>query len=108
MLTSLDAHLRHVRRWRESVIVASNDGDQILDATDHKLTPRELTVLTSLSDGLTGAAAARRLGISPHTVNRHLEHLYRKLGTRDRLSTVLRAQTMGLLPPERPKYPTPG
>jgi len=33
------------------------------------------------------------------TVHKHVESLYRKLGTRDRVSTVLRAQEIGLLPP---------
>jgi ATP/maltotriose-dependent transcriptional regulator MalT len=31
-------------------------------------------------------------------VHRHLQHLYRKLGTTDRLATVLRAKSLGLLP----------
>ncbi len=108
VLISLDAHLCYVRRRHEPIIIASNDSNQIPDTTDRKLTPRELTVLISLSDGLTAGATARRLGISPHTVNRHLEHLYRKLGTRDRVSTVLRAQTLGLLPPEHPNHRNPG
>ncbi|WSV18805.1 LuxR C-terminal-related transcriptional regulator [Streptomyces prunicolor] len=38
------------------------------------------------------------MGISVATVHKHVESLYRKLGTRDRVSTVLRAQEMGLLP----------
>jgi DNA-binding CsgD family transcriptional regulator len=97
VLTALDAHLRRLRQRRDTAVAAAHDGSWLADAPGGRLTPRELAVLTSLSDGLTGAAAGRRLGISPHTVNRHLEHLYRKLGTRDRLSTVLRAQSMGLL-----------
>ncbi|WP_405953396.1 response regulator transcription factor [Streptomyces prunicolor] len=51
-----------------------------------------------LADALTASAIARRLGISVATVHKHVESLYRKLGTRDRVSTVLRAQEMGLLP----------
>ncbi|MFJ9323925.1 response regulator transcription factor [Streptomyces globisporus] len=38
-----------------------------------------------------------RLGISPRTVHKHLNALYRKLGAADRLSAVLRAQDPGLL-----------
>lgn len=41
---------------------------------------------------------ARRLGISARTVHKHLQNLYRKLGTADRLGAVLRAQQAGLLP----------
>jgi DNA-binding CsgD family transcriptional regulator len=61
------------------------------------LTERELAVLTLLADGLTADAMARRLHSSPRTVQKHLEHLYRKLGVRDRLMAVQRAREAGLL-----------
>jgi len=61
------------------------------------LTERELAVLTLLDDGLTAAAIARRLRTSPRTVHKHLEHLYRKLGVRDRLMAVQRAREAGIL-----------
>ncbi|MFG2376683.1 response regulator transcription factor [Streptomyces sp. NPDC048504] len=65
---------------------------------DSRLTPRQVTVLLLLADALTASAIAHRLGISVRTVHKHVEGLYRKLGTRDRVSTVLRAQEIGLLP----------
>ncbi|WP_138760610.1 helix-turn-helix transcriptional regulator [Modestobacter altitudinis] len=61
------------------------------------LTERELAVLTLLGDGLTADAIARRLRTSPRTVHKHLEHLYRKLGVRDRLMAVQRARDAGIL-----------
>ncbi|WP_410608298.1 response regulator transcription factor [Amycolatopsis sp. lyj-109] len=61
-----------------------------------RLTPREQDVLNLLCEGLTAAAMARRLGVSPRTVTKHQERLYRKLGTSDRLGTVLRAQRLGI------------
>ncbi|WP_449478382.1 response regulator transcription factor [Streptomyces abikoensis] len=61
------------------------------------LTPRETTVLGLLAEGLTTAAIARRLAISPHTVNRHLERIYRKLGTNNRVSTLAVARAEGLV-----------
>lgn len=64
----------------------------------YRLTPRELSVLRLLAEALTAAAIARRLGISTGTVHKHLAQLYRKLGTADRLATVLRAREAGLLP----------
>ena len=69
---------------------------------DGRLTDRELAVLTLLGAGLTATAIARRLDTSPRTVHKHLEHLYRKLGVRDRLMAVQRARDAGLLalPPE--------
>jgi DNA-binding NarL/FixJ family response regulator len=60
-------------------------------------TRRERAVLALLADGLTAVAIARKLTISPRTVHHHLENLYRKLGTSDRLATVLRAKTLGLV-----------
>ncbi|PHQ50399.1 hypothetical protein BLA24_21135 [Streptomyces cinnamoneus] len=66
--------------------------------TGHGLTPRELTVLGLLAEGLTAEAIGRRLAISPHTVNRHLEKVYRKLGTNNRVRTVLLARQAGLVP----------
>jgi DNA-binding CsgD family transcriptional regulator len=61
------------------------------------LTPRELNVLHLLATGMPADAMARRLGISPRTVHKHLHALYRKLRASDRLSAVLRAQDAGLL-----------
>jgi len=66
-------------------------------AQDFRLTPRELTVLGLLVEGLTAGAIGRRLAIGERTVQKHLEHAYTKLGVGDRLSAVLRAQHLGLL-----------
>jgi DNA-binding CsgD family transcriptional regulator len=63
-----------------------------------QLTPREVAVLGLLVEGLTAAAIGRRLGIAERTVQKHLEHAYGKLGVADRLTAVLRAQHLGLLP----------
>lgn len=65
--------------------------------TEVVLTQRQREVLELLSDGLTVQAIARRLCLSPRTVGKHLERVYRRLGTSDRLTTVLRAQHYGLL-----------
>lgn len=62
-----------------------------------RLTERQQEVLELLSDGLTMQAIAHRLGLSPRTVGKHLERVYRRLGTSDRLMTVMRAQREGLL-----------
>jgi DNA-binding CsgD family transcriptional regulator len=63
------------------------------------LTEREFAVLTLLGEGLTAQAIAHRLTASPRTVQKHVEHLYRKLGVRDRLTAVQRARDAGLLAP---------
>jgi DNA-binding CsgD family transcriptional regulator len=61
------------------------------------LTGRELAVLDLVAHGLTAQAVAHRLGGSPRTMEKHLEHVYRKLGVRDRLVAVQVAQQQGLL-----------
>lgn len=62
------------------------------------LTPRELAVLRLMAGGSTAVAIGHRLGISPRTVHKHQEHAYAKLGVRDRLTAVLVATRLGLLP----------
>ena len=43
-------------------------------------------------------AVARRLLVAERTVHKHLERAYAKLGVSDRVSAVLRAQRLGILP----------
>ena len=71
--------------------------DLCATGTGIPITLRELAVLDLMADGLITAAIARRLGISPHTVSRHIGSIYRKFGTHDRTSTVLRGQALGYL-----------
>ncbi|SDD30724.1 regulatory protein, luxR family [Geodermatophilus telluris] len=92
VLPALTAVLRHHR------VVRAVPGRRSERARDARLTERELAVLTLLGAGLTAQAIARRLQTSPRTVHKHLEHLYRKLGVRDRLMAVQRARDAGLLP----------
>jgi DNA-binding CsgD family transcriptional regulator len=53
------------------------------------LSPAERRVFALLAQGHPTAGIAHRLGISPRTVQKHLEHVYAKLGVNDRLSAVL-------------------
>jgi DNA-binding NarL/FixJ family response regulator len=62
------------------------------------LTGRERAVLVLLERGCTAEAIGRELGVSPRTVHKHLEHLYRKLGVSDRLRAVVVAKEARLLP----------
>ncbi|WP_436536830.1 alpha/beta fold hydrolase [Actinoplanes sp. HUAS TT8] len=57
------------------------------------LTPREGEVLTLVAAGESNAEIGRRLGISVHTVERHLGNLYRKIGARGRADAVAYAMT---------------
>jgi hypothetical protein len=51
-----------------------------------------------LATGSTAEGIAARLLISPRTVHKHQENLYRKLRAYDRLSAVLAAQRFGMVP----------
>ena len=79
--------------------IAQSNSGAILDGSAHDLTSREMTILTLLSKGLTAEGLARRLNISPRTVGKHLEHIYRKLDVSDRLMAVQSARELGLLTP---------
>lgn len=52
------------------------------------LTRREAMVLELVALGRTNVAIAHRLGTSPRTVAKHLEHIYRKLGVSGRAAAV--------------------
>ena len=54
------------------------------------LTAAEARVARLVADGLTNKAVARRLAISPHTVDSHLRHAYAKLGVTSRVELALR------------------
>ena len=55
------------------------------------LTPRQQQVLRLVAGGLTDAAIGRRLGCSPRTVDKHLEHIYRRLGVSCRTAAIAAA-----------------
>ncbi|HEY3070015.1 MAG TPA: response regulator transcription factor [Gaiellaceae bacterium] len=69
--------------------------------TAHKLTPREVRVLSLLVDGLSQPEIAEKLFISPKTVGKHLEHILAKLGVHSRAQAVALAARDGLIEAHR-------
>jgi HD-GYP domain-containing protein (c-di-GMP phosphodiesterase class II) len=61
------------------------------------LTDREVEVLRLACRGTSREVVAGRLGISPKTVSRHLEHAYLKIGVTTRAGAALYAVAHGLL-----------
>lgn len=59
------------------------------------LTLRESEVMHWLARGKTDAEIAALLSISPRTVQKHLEHVYVKLGVETRTAAVMRALALG-------------
>ena len=66
------------------------------------LSPRELAVLHLVGLGRTNVAIARAMGVSPRTVAKHLEHVYRKLKVSNRAAAVAKSDAWsGDGPPHR-------
>ncbi|MFZ5915632.1 MAG: response regulator [Chloroflexota bacterium] len=61
------------------------------------LTPREETILRLLTEGLTNAGIADRLGLSEGTVKNHVSEILSKLHANDRTHAVVLAIRRGLL-----------
>jgi DNA-binding NarL/FixJ family response regulator len=63
------------------------------------LTVREISVLSCLAAGLTHGEAARRLGVTPKTVETYRTRIVQKLGIHTRADLVAYALDLGLLRP---------
>jgi two-component system response regulator NreC len=65
--------------------------------TDDKLTPREIEVLRLIALGHTSVEVARKLHLSPRTIETHRTRIHRKLGLATRAELVRYALGRGLL-----------
>jgi len=65
--------------------------------TEDKLTPREVEVLRLIALGHTSVETARKLHLSPRTVETHRAHIHSKLGLATRAELVRYALRRGLL-----------
>ena len=54
------------------------------------LTGREIQILRLVAEGRTNASIAHALEVSPRTIAKHLEHIYRKLQVSSRAAAVFR------------------
>lgn len=66
-------------------------------ASSATLTARELEVLELVAEGLRNQDVAERLGISVHTVHRHMNSVLEKLHAHSKLQAVVLAARAGLL-----------
>ncbi len=75
----------------ESMLVLRAEADNTTTQQrlrDAALTPREAEVLAWLAKGKTNRDIADILGMSPRTVNKHLEHIFEKLGVETRAAAA--------------------
>lgn len=61
------------------------------------LSERQFDCLKLVADGLSSAEVARRLGLSPRTVDEYLRDACARLGVRTRVQAVAMAIRIGLL-----------
>jgi PAS domain S-box-containing protein len=66
-------------------------------AREAELTARELEILRLLGSGSTTSGVAAQLHISRTTVNNHVQHILRKLGSHTRLEAIRRAEHARLI-----------
>lgn len=52
------------------------------------ITPRETQVLVLMAQGFLNKEIARRLSISPETVNTHLKNIYQKTGAQNKIDAI--------------------
>lgn len=83
---------RVLQEWHET-----RDAEQELADRLASLTPRELAVLNSLSEGLSVKAIAAQVGVSEGTVRSQVKSILRKLGVRSQLAGVALYQRLGEL-----------
>jgi len=76
----------------------AGDGEPVLTS----LTAREREVLTLIAAGLTNDEIAERLVLAAGTVKTHVNHIFLKLGVRNRAEAVIFAFDHGLTRPDRP------
>jgi LuxR family transcriptional regulator, maltose regulon positive regulatory protein len=65
----------------------------------HSLTPREIQVLRLVALGGSDKEVAAELGLSEHTVHRHVSNILNKLDLPSRTAAVARAAQLGILEP---------
>jgi DNA-binding NarL/FixJ family response regulator len=61
------------------------------------LTPREIEILPLLAQGLSNKEIAARLYIAPVTVKTHLQNIYKKLNTKNRIEALKKSREIGII-----------
>ena len=76
------------RKSRHGIVLSAEEPSELEHRVacytlPHKVVQRAKIVLYA-AEGLSNAEIARRLGVSPHTVERHVANIYRKIDARGR------------------------
>ncbi len=79
VLARAASHIRNAR-----LLAQVTSAGYVASIEQYQLTPRETDVLAWVAKGKTNRDIGEILGMSPRTVNKHLEHIYVKLGVETR------------------------
>lgn len=102
VLARVASHLRTARSLRDARLAGQQPPVRGAGAVRealvrrYQLTAREVEVLEWVAYGKTNRDIGDILGLSPRTVNKHLEHVYVKLGVETRLAAATLAIAMGV------------
>lgn len=88
LVARLRAHLRVARDMNAAMRARGEEVEAVAALRPNPLTQREMDVLEWVARGKTNRDVAEILGMSPRTVNKHLEHIYEKLGVETRTAAV--------------------
>jgi predicted ATPase/DNA-binding CsgD family transcriptional regulator len=96
---SMEEAFEYALSEEESYTTSSAPEQPPASAREHpaELTPREVEVLGLVAEGLTNPQVAHKLFLSPRTVQRHLNSVYRKLGVSSRAAATRLALEHDLL-----------
>jgi DNA-binding NarL/FixJ family response regulator len=90
----MDAH--ELQAWINTNVEAMS-GPYTVDPDEHyiPLSPRELEILQSVTNGMSNKEIANRLGISQQTVKNHMTSILKKLNVQDRTQAAVMALRHG-------------
>ncbi len=84
----------HAQKSQASV--ASRDASLSPEAEKLGLTARELEVVRLIAQGHSNTEIAEELFVSDATIKTHINHIFSKLGARDRSQVIVKARQLGL------------
>ncbi len=84
VLARAATHISNARMLAQAIEASQGSSTATASLEQYGLTPRETEVLSWVAKGKTNRDIGEILGMSPRTVNKHLEHIYVKLGVETR------------------------